>query len=183
MYNVEFASVEKKIFLIEHQLTDLSFVEDFKNLIDFKVSNLNSYKTNVLGKMTEWDTFTSNETFQKIITSNQDILKCFIKDKALYCDDAWGNKLENNDEVIPHNHNKSAIAGIIYLTEGGPGTYFPEFKKIIKEKIGKIVFFDGLALHSVPKSNLNKARYTLSFNLKIFLDANYHDNNQKQFQK
>ena len=170
MYNVEFASVEKKIFLVEHQLTDLSFVEDFKNLIDFKVSNL-SYKTNVIGKMTEWDTFINNENFKKIITSNQDILKFFIKNENLYCNNAWGNKLENNDEVMLHNHRNSTIGGIIYLTEEGPGTYFPEFNKTVKEKIGKIVFFDALAFHSVPKSNLNKARYTVAFNLYTALDA------------
>ena len=133
MYNVEFASVEKKLFLVEYQLTDLSFVEEFKSLIDYKISNL-GYITNVKGKRTEWDTFVNNENFKKIITSNQDILKCFIKNENLYCNNAWGNKLENNDEVIPHNHKTFAIAGIIYLTEEGPGTYFPEFNKTIKER-------------------------------------------------
>jgi hypothetical protein len=166
MYNVEFATVEKKIFLIEHQLNDLSFVEDFKNLIDINISEL-SYKTNVKGKMTKWDTFVNNKDFQKIILNSADIIEHFAKDGA-YCDNAWGNKLENDDEVILHHHigQDIIISGILYLTEDGPGTYFKEFNKTIKEKIGKLVFFSSEAYHGVSKSNLNKTRYTLSFNLR-----------------
>ena len=166
MYSVEFATLEKKLFLIEHQLNDLSFVEDFKNLIDTNISEL-SYKTNVKGKMTKWDTFVSNKDFQKIILSNVDIIKYFAIN-SYYCDNAWGNKLENEDEVTPHHHGTLdiIISGILYLTEDGPGTYFREFNKTIKEKIGKLVFFSSEAYHSVSKSNLNKARYTISFNFK-----------------
>jgi hypothetical protein len=36
----------------------------------------------------------------------------------------------------------------------------------IKEKIGKLVFFSPEVYHGVFKSNLNKTRYTLSFNLR-----------------
>jgi hypothetical protein len=166
MYNVEFSTVEKKVFLIEHQLDDLSFIEDFKNLIDTNISEL-SYKTNVKGKMTKWDTFVSNKDFQKIILNSVDIIKYFAEDGA-YCDNAWGNKLENDDEVISHHHigPDMVMSGLLYLTEDGPGTYFKEFNKTIKEKIGKIVFFSPEVWHSVSKSNLNKTRYTLSFNLR-----------------
>ena len=160
---------EKKILLIEHQLKDLSFVEDFKNLIDLNISEL-SYKTNVKGKMTKWDTFVENKDFRKIILNSVDVIKHFSKNNV-YCNNAWGNKLENNDdEVKPHHHigPDIIISGILYLTEGGPGTYFNEFNKTVKEKIGKLVFFSPEAFHGVPKSNLTKTRYTLSFNLNKF---------------
>ena len=166
MYTVDFATLEKKIFLIEYQLNDLSFVEDFKNLIDNNISEL-SYKTNVKGKMTQWNTFVNNKDFQKIILNSADIIKYFVADGA-YCDNAWGNKLENDDEVISHHHvgSDTTMSGILYLTEDGPGTYFKDFNKTIKEKIGKLVFFSPEAYHGVSKSNLNKTRYTLSFNFK-----------------
>jgi hypothetical protein len=165
MYNVSLATIQKNLYLVEYQLNDLSFIEDFKTLIDNNVSNL-SYKTNVKGKMTEWSLFCDNEVFINIIKSCSEIIS-FIEKRGLVCNSAWGNILEGDNEVLMHSHSESAVSGIIYLTENGPGTYFPQFNKIIEEKIGKIVFFSPEAMHGVTKSKLNKKRVTNSHSFKI----------------
>ena len=52
----------------------------------------------------------------------------------------------------------------LYLTEGGPGTYFKDFDTTIKEEYGKVVLFDPLLLHQVVPSNLQNTRITMAFN-------------------
>jgi hypothetical protein len=83
MYNVSLATIQKKLYLIEHQLNDLSFIEDFKTLIDNNVSNL-SYRTNVKGKMTAWSLFCDNKVFINIIKNCSEILG-FFENKGLAC--------------------------------------------------------------------------------------------------
>ena len=63
-----------------------------------------------------------------------------------------------------HNHRYNHISGTLYLTENGPGTYFPQFNKTVVEKIGKFVFFSSEANHSVAKSNVKQKRYTVACN-------------------
>jgi hypothetical protein len=83
----------------------------------------------------------------------------------MYLHSAWGNILQNNDEVKLHSHQPALLSGILYLTENGPGTNFPDFNMVLKEKIGKIVFFNSEINHFVQKTNLIEKRYTISFNL------------------
>jgi hypothetical protein len=166
MYNVTSISIEKKLHIIEHQLDDLSFVDNFKTLIDNNISDW-SYKTNVKGKMTNIDFFCKNDILRNIFTKCNEHLKYFSKN-TIGLIEAWGNILEGDEEVIPHIHYGSKVCGILYLTEGGPGTYFEQFNKTVEEKIGKIVFFSPEAKHGVVKSNLNNKRYTLAFNFYDF---------------
>jgi len=166
MYKISSISIEKKLHLIEYQLDDLSFVNDFKTLIENNISDW-SYKTNVKGKMTNIDFFCKNDILRNIFTKCNEHLKYFSKN-TIGLIEAWGNILEGNEEVVPHTHYGSRVSGILYLTEGGPGTYFEQFNKTIEEKIGKIVFFNGEVMHGVSKSNLINKRYTLAFNFYDF---------------
>jgi hypothetical protein len=169
MYNIISTSIEKKLHLIEYQLDDLSFVNDFKTLIDNNISNW-SYKTNVNGKMTNIDFFCKN--------CNEHIK--YFTQNTIALIEAWGNILEGDEEVIPHIHYGSKVCGILYLTEGGPGTYFEQFNKTVEEKIGKIVFFSPEAKHGVVKSNLNNKRYTLAFNFYDFSLEKLLKNNESK---
>ena len=65
-YTVTTQSIKKDLFIIEYQIKDLSFINDFKSLIDKNVGAL-SYKTNVKGKMTHWDFFKSVPQFNEIL--------------------------------------------------------------------------------------------------------------------
>lgn len=161
-YTVTTQSIKKDLFIIEYQIKDLSFINNFKSLIDKNVGAL-SYRTNVKGKMTHWDFFKSVPQFNEILLNMGEIFSAFPF-KALTLVQAWGNILEKGDQVVIHNHRYNHISAILYLTEKGPGTYFPQFNKTVFEKIGKFVFFSGEANHSVAKSNVKQKRYTIACN-------------------
>ena len=75
-----------------------------------------------------------------------------------------GLSLDRNDNRI--------LAACLGLTENGPVTFFNDFNITVEEKIGKILFFSPLAKHSVLPSNLNKSRYTISFNFQALENFN-----------
>ena len=138
MYKLEVAKVEQWLYLIEYQFKDLNFVNILKKEIDNNVGELD-YKTNIKGQMTKFDAFVSNDLLLNLLR------ECLYFSNVLNINDsrlteAWGNILKKGGEVKAHTHNPAVISGILYLTEGGPGTYFPEFNKTVEEKIGKIVF-------------------------------------------
>lgn len=162
MYNLNITKIEKWLFLLEYQFKDLSFVNILKKEIDKKVGEFD-FKTNVKGRMTKFEEFIYNPILIKLLEETTPFSHVLnIKDSRLV--EAWGNILKKGGAVTEHTHGSASISGILYLTEGGPGTYFREFNKTVEEKIGKIVFFSGLAKHSVAPTILNEDRYTISFN-------------------
>ena len=169
MYNVTSISIEKKLNLIEYQLDDLSFVNDFKTLIDNNISDW-SYKTNVKGHFTGFKSLVENKDFINILKNIQENIQVIYK-KNFIISDVWGNICRINDEVVEHSHDSvSGFCGIIYLTDGGPGTYFKEYNLLVEEEIGKYVLFHPLLKHSVKKIENNIERITVAFNMKEVKD-------------
>jgi len=128
-----------------------------------KDSPLN-YKTNVKAKFTGFYSLVEEPEIFEFIT---EIKPCIdnISNQVTIVKECWGNVYENDDHTILHHHREvSGFCGIIYLTEGGPGTYFKDFDLTIKEEYGKVVLFDPLLLHQVNKSNLQSTRITMVFN-------------------
>jgi hypothetical protein len=161
-YTVTTQPITKNLFIIEHQLTDLSFVNEFKYLIDKNIGPLN-YKTNVKGKMTDWTFFKNVPEFNNILLNIGQIFTT-LPFTEMVLTQAWGNMIEKGDQVIMHNHRANSMSSILYLTENGPGTYFPQFNKTVVEKIGKFVFFSSEANHSVAPSIIKQKRYTIACN-------------------
>jgi hypothetical protein len=166
LYSLDIISVTKQFFIIEYQLKNLIYIEKLKKLIEEGVSsNTNhNYKTNVKGKMTAWNFFNENKEFISYLDESFFFFKTFKYEINIKLSSSWGTILSNEEEVIEHDHRRSEISGILYLTDIGPGTFFPEFNKFVKEKIGKIVFFSSQLKHSVPKFKTDKKRYTIAFN-------------------
>ena len=162
MYSLNVAKIEKWLFLLEYQFKDLSFVDILKKEIDNKVGELD-YKTNVRGRMTKFDAFVDNPILLKLLGECIHVTNV-LSIKTSKITEAWGNILKKGEHVDSHTHDPAIISGVLYLTEGGPGTHFPEFNKTVEEKIGKMVFFSGMATHNVLPTKLNKDRYTLAFN-------------------
>jgi hypothetical protein len=162
-FTLNVTKVEKWLFLIEYQLKNLNFVDILKKEIKNKVGSMD-YKTNVKGKMTNFTEFVNNEILINILKECTKVTNVLNLPPKSVLKDAWGNILKKGDSVQPHTHDGHTVSGILYLTENGPGTYFKEFNKTIDEKIGKIVLFNGDALHSVPVYNGNEDRYTIAFN-------------------
>lgn len=163
MYNLEIAKIEQWIYLLEYQFKDLNFINILKKEIDNNVGELD-YKTNVKGQMTKFNALVNNEIFINLLKESLSFSNVLnIRDLKLT--DAWGNILKKGDVVQLHEHSPAVISGVLYLTEGGPGTFFSQFNKTVEEKIGKIVFFSGSAFHQVLPYTLDENRYTISFNL------------------
>jgi hypothetical protein len=138
------------------------------NLINFVKENKDeslSYKTNVKGHFTGFDKLTLNEDFINFIKLIQRSIKN-IYSGSFSIADAWGNICKNNEEITEHSHKGvSAFCGILYLTEGGPGTYFKDYDLTIEEKKGRYVLFHPMLLHSVKKIENNLERITVAFNM------------------
>lgn len=161
-FKINIANVESLAFLIEYQFKNLSFVDILKKEIKNNVGKMD-YKTNVKGRMTSFNHFSKNRIFSNLLKECIEITHVLNLPKSILTD-AWGNILKKGDSVDAHAHYRCSISGVLYLTENGPGTYFPQFNKTIEEKIGKVLLFSGSLLHEVPVYNGNEDRYTIAFN-------------------
>jgi hypothetical protein len=155
--------IKKDVFLLESTLKDIELIKILKNKIVNETLTNSVDQRNVLGKSTNYQFFINDVDFITFIKSiKKEISKIYPYDFIIR--EAWGNVYNKNDCAKEHTHmDTTAFCGIIYLSENGPGTYFPELKFTVKEKIGKFVLFSSILKHSVKKCNSN--RVTLAFNM------------------
>ena len=135
----------------------ISFI---KNTKDTKLS----YKTHVKGHFTGFNSLIANEDFHLFLKMIQPQIYT-IFNKNFVINDAWGNICKKGEEVTEHDHNGAAFSGILYLSNGGPGTYFRDYDITINEEIGKYVLFHSKLLHSVKKIEEDIERITVAFNM------------------
>lgn len=136
-------------------------------LVAIVLNNCNnklSYKTNVVAKFTGFKDILDfpevKEIFDEIKEYSHDIYP-----HGFIATEVWGNVYEKEDYAKPHNHaGVTAFCGIVYLSEGGPGTYFSQYNMTISEEFGKVVLFHPSLVHEVKQSNLQNKRITLAFN-------------------
>jgi len=162
--HIVFKEVKKitNLFLHEEMLKDFNP----KPLIEKIKLNVNkelSYKTNVRNQMTDWQCFSKDHTMSSIF-ANMHYLVGILKLPNLQLESCWGTWSSKSVETFQHKHSPSSISGILYLTEGGPGTYFPELNLTVKEEVGKFVIFDPMLYHEVPKYKYTKERVVVAFN-------------------
>jgi len=152
-------------FLLIGKIYDKQLIN---NLINFVKNNKDenlSYQTIVKAHFTGFKSLIQNTDFINFLTIIQPTIK-IIYNRNFIIEDAWGNLCKKNEEVIEHNHEGiTAFCGILYLTEGGPGTYFKGYDLNIEEEIGKYVLFHPLLLHSVKKIENDIERITVAFNM------------------
>jgi hypothetical protein len=155
--------IKKDVFLLEGVLKDIELIKILKNKIVNETMTNSVDQRNVLGKSTNYQFFINDVDFINFIKSiKKEIDKIYPYDFIIR--EAWGNVYNKNNYAKEHTHmDTTAFCGIIYLSENGPGTYFPELKFTVKEKIGKFVLFSPILKHSVKKCNGN--RITLAFNM------------------
>tara|TARA_R110000737_G_scaffold110876_2_gene143840 strand:+ start:5087 stop:5614 length:528 start_codon:yes stop_codon:yes gene_type:complete len=162
-FDLHIKPIVKDSFILISKLNDFNLMERLICDITMGIKEKNnSYKTNVMGKMTGFKYFNRNKNFLKLIELMKPYLKKVINTE-IELRDSWGNILDKNDYVKIHNHHPAAVSGILYLTEG-VSTHFPLYNKHIEAEVGKLVLFDPLLNHSVAKNKVSKKRYSLSFN-------------------
>jgi hypothetical protein len=151
-------------FILTGKIKDENLINNLIKFIKNNKDNNLSYKTNVIGHFTGFESLIQNDDFLNFIKSIQEyIFK--IYEKNFMIKEAWGNICKIKEEILEHRHGGvSAFCGILYLSEKGPGTYFKDYDLTISEEIGKFVLFHPLLLHSVPKIEKDIERITVAFN-------------------
>jgi len=163
-FELKVKEIKLDTFLLIGKIDDQNIIT---KLIDFVKKNKDdklSYKTNVKGHFTGFDSLIRNEDFHSFLK----LIKPYIYkvyNKNFVIKDAWGNICKKGDEVTEHEHGDSAFCGILYLSNGGPGTYFRDFDITINEEIGKFVLFHHKLLHSVKKIEDDIERITVAWNM------------------
>lgn len=131
------------------------------------------YKTNVKGKMTDWNFFINDPEFKLFI--NDIFYPTIIKhnplkgsnESLIQVKEAWGNVLNKGDSVQRHHHRNGYYSTIIYFDNVAP---LQTDIGNIETFRGKVITIDGFLYHwvdPVPKDRVN-----LVFNWSILVDEN-----------
>ena len=174
-FDLHIKPIEKDSFILIGRINDPDLIQRLISdiTIGIKGRKNSSYKTNVIGKMTRFKYFNSNDNFIKVLDLIRPTFKKVIQ-RSIQLKDSWGNILDKNDYVKIHNHHPASVSGILYLTEG-ESTYFPSHNKHIEAEVGKFVLFDPMLDHEVTKNKSSKKRYSLSFNFELKGDYDHLD--------
>jgi hypothetical protein len=131
------------------------------------------YKTNVKGKMTDWNFFIKDPEFKLFISDifypaiiKHNPLKGF-NESLLQVKEAWGNLLNKGDSVQKHHHRNGYYSTVIYFDNIAP--LQTDIGKIETFR-GKVVTIDGFLYHwvdPVPGDRIN-----LVFNWSMLVDEN-----------
>jgi hypothetical protein len=141
-----------------------NFILDIKNNLDSSMENY----TNVKGGMTDWFHYVDNDNFKTFIsylinthqTTHPSVFQHFLEKNTI--SNAWGNEIKFNDSLEYHTH--SCIHGILYLTKGCD-LILPELNLKITPEPGDYYIFPPEILHGFNKSDEEKNRYSLIFNI------------------
>jgi hypothetical protein len=153
-------------YILIGQINNEQIINNLRKFIKENTKEELWYKTNVKGNFTGFKSLIQNDDFLNFLQIIQDKIRIIYQEN--FCiDEAWGNLCcKVNDEVTEHDHNGvTGFCGILYLSEGGPGTYFKDYDFLIEEKIGKYVLFHPLLKHSVKKIEKEMERITVAFNM------------------
>ena len=164
-FEIKVKDILFETFILTGKINDNKIINNLINFIknnkDINLSN----KTHVKAHFTGFKSLIDNQDFIDFLKIIQPNIKIIYGDNFLL-QDAWGNLCKINEEVTEHDHKSvSAFCGILYLTEGGPGTYFKQYDLLIKEEIGKFILFHPILKHSVEKIKNNIERITVAFNM------------------
>lgn len=167
-------------FILTGKINDNLIINNLINFVKNNKDNNLSNNTNVKGHFTGFKSGVENKDFFSFLKEIHSSIKIIYNgDFEIF--EVWGNLCKKNDEVIEHHHyGCTAFSGILYLSNGGPGTYFKEYDLTINEEIGKFVLFHPILLHSVKKIEQDIERITISFNLNR---VEFWKNNAKQINK
>jgi len=164
-FDLKIRNIEIKTFLLIGEIKNDKILINLKNFIKNNTEiSLNS-KTHVKGDFTGFYKLLDNQYFLDFLNCIKNEMK-IVYPSNFFVKEAWGNVCVLNGQITEHNHKGiNAFCGILYLTEGGPGTYFKEYDLNVEEKIGRFILFHPYLLHSVKKIENNIERITMAFNM------------------
>jgi len=131
-----------------------------------KESNIN-YKTNVVGKHTEWKFFNNDKHFITLLLQLIDHIENLnIELERFTLTDSWGLIEKFGDYTKQHHHLPSYLSGALYLHDHSQKLYFPEIKQEITPTTGRFVLFSSFLNHYTKRNLEDKDKYAISFNFK-----------------
>jgi hypothetical protein len=164
-YELKVKDISLETYLLIGEINDQNIISKLIDDVEKNKDENLSYKTHVKGHFTGFESLILNNNFHDFLKLIQPYIYA-VYNKNFIIKNAWGNIITKGEEVTEHNHRDvSAFCGILYLTEGGPGTYFKEYDLTIEEKIGRYVLFHPMLSHSVKKIEDNIKRITIAFNM------------------
>ncbi len=166
------------VYIFEDFLENSHYLNLLKNEIAKYTSKPNKldYKTNVLGKMTDWTELLENEHFSKIHTSILETLynvinlrnPCPNQKMKIQYQDSWGMKHEEGDYTRDHIHNFCNFSGSFYFEVPTPTLmWFEDYQQDIELKNNMLVLFPALCKHRVSRHQGQKPRYSMAFNMNL----------------
>ena len=171
--SLQIIPAKRDAVVFQFEYTNDERMEYFKQQIDENIGP-QDYKTNVKGKMTEYDFFLRDSIFKDFINKEFFMVEIYKYQRVfpllgkldlhLHIPDAWGSKLEKTNEVVPHKHSCNQWSSILYFCNSAPleteiGTF--ETSK------GKVITIPGWIKHWVKP--VNKERYNVVWNWDYYL--------------
>lgn len=160
--------------------------EDLDYLIKKTMNNIGAmdYKTNVLGKMTDYQYFNKNKIFLKVLFKVLSDAKYHVKtlsnQKELLVSEAWGAILHKGDYVKLHDHSVCSLVGVLYLSDGENLNFYKSYEQkpenviySVKPKKGTVVLFPSWCFHGTEQNKSDTPRICLPFNLYFFPYTKY----------
>ena len=163
-YELRVKEIPLETFILTGKIYDKNIINNLINCVKKIKDDRLSFKTHVKGLFTGFQALVNNEYFNQFLQLIQPQIQLIYQD-SFKITDAWGNICKQNEEITEHKHGDNVFCGILYLTAGGPGTYFKQYDLTIDEEIGKYVLFHPNLLHSVKKIQKNIERITVAFNM------------------
>ena len=147
-----------------------NLLQKLENKIRSNIDDKVSYKTNVKGRMTHWDTFKPDDDFKKLISeffnkcSYYDIFHGSKSKDGLFhffINNAWGNILKKGEKVNRHHHLGVDYASVLYFDNHSP--LYTDAGKIKTER-GLIVTIPSYLFHWIEPLDKDIERYVIAWN-------------------
>ena len=125
--SLKILQAERYVVVLEFEYTNDERMEYFKKQIDENIGPLD-HKTNVKGGMTKYDFFLKDSTFMNFFDKEFFVPEIQKYQQAFtlpnlqgiaHIKDAWGNKLEKTNEVVPHEHT-CQWSSVLYFCDSAP---------------------------------------------------------------
>jgi hypothetical protein len=152
------------IFEGKTEIDHLYFIKEIEKGIKQKENK--SYSSHVRSEMTSFKYFLDNLKFNNFLNNIKESFNFHIRNVKMELYEAWGNKIKSGEYVKTHNHTGVELSGVLYLTNEGEETFFPEYNLKIKPEIGKFIIFEPILSHGVATNKSKDIRYTIAFNFR-----------------
>ena len=129
-----------------------------------KADDNNSFKSNIIGGMTNYKFFIIDIEFLKLIWQIFDIVDKDVKKEIYSLSNAWGLRNGLSHFTKHHNHIGCFFSGVIYLNKHPQILEFPEINKTVEPDVGSFAVFSSFLNHYCKRNLDNQVKYGMSFN-------------------